>query len=1277
MRTYNQIDANNLEEMDLKWQMAMLTIRARRFLKKSGRKIGSNGSETIGFDKTKVECYNCHKRCHFARECRTLRENRNREPIRRNAKDGPTNFSLIAYTSSGSSSSSSLDSKDEHNRPTKHHRKNGQSLRGTPNGQRVVRPVWNNTRKVNHQSSLRMSNPHPKRNLVPKAVLIRSGFKTLNTARQNSSRAVVSVNTARQINITYPRPIVNNARPLSNVFNRAPSHDKRPINNRIAYKNSQKVNTVKAKHVNTARPKAILNVVQGNQYEEISGGYVAFGGDPKRGKITGKGKISIVPRKDNMYIVDLKNVVPQRGLTCLFSKATLDEYNLWHRRLRHINSKTMNKLNKEMNQLCEKKGIKREFSIPRTSQQNGVAERKNRTLIEATRTMLADLKLPSTFWAEAVNTACYVQNRVSLMGRLEGFFVGYFVNSKAFKVFNSRTRIVEETLYITFLKNKPNVVGSGPTWLFDIDTLTKSMNYKPVIAGNQSNGSAGKARVETVPDKDYILLPLWTQYPLFSSSSKDSPGDGFKPSGGRKRRMMKIQGMKIISPTNNAAGIKDNVVDENIVYGCADDPNMSNLEEIVYSDDDEDVGAEDDMTNLNINIPVSPIPTTSIHNDHPVEQIIRDIHSAPQTRRMIKSVTNHEPKKVIQALTYPNWIEAMQDELLQFKLQNKKDERRIVVRNKARLVAQGYTQEEGTDYDESAFLYGKIEEEVYVYQPLWFEDPEFPDRVYKIIDFLNANLIIYALTIHTKVDGKKVIIFEATIRRDLKFKDKGGVDWLSNEVIFEQLSLMGYEKLSQKLTFYKAFFSQQWKFLIHTILQCLSAKTTAWNKFSSTMDSAIICLAINQKFNFSKYIFDSMVKHLDSGTKFLMYLRFVKVFLDKQVDGMSKHNAIYVIPSHTKKLFSNMKRVGKDFLGRDTPLFPTMIVQAQEELGKDTEITTDTQHTPPIIQPKTSQPQRKQKPRKTRRKDNELPQTSVPTKVVADEAVYEEIYDSVERAATTATGLDVEQDETRSERVSKFSNDPPLSIVNTLGSGKDRLKLNELMELYIKLSDKVPNLEKTKTAQAKEIANLKKRVKRLERKKKSRSHRLKRLYKVGLSARVESSAKEESLGEEESSKQGRIEDIDADDNITLVNDQEIFDADRDLQGEKVVARQEKEVLLKETQYVQNVVEKVIKDITTVDIEEIVSTAARTTIVSIDDITLAQALVEIKTSKPKARGVIMLEPSKTPTTKTIPKSSKFQDKGKGIMVEEPLKMKKKDQISFDEQEARRLHAEFDE
>nr|GFC04245.1 hypothetical protein [Tanacetum cinerariifolium] len=357
-------------------------------------------------------------------------------------------------------------------------------------------------------------------------------------------------------------------------------------------------------------------------FEEINGGFVAFGGNPKGGKITGKGKIKTgkldfddvyfvkehkfnlfsvsqmcykknnilfidtecvvlsfdfklhdenhvllrVPKENNMYNVDLKNVVPLGDLTCLFEKAILDDSNLWPKRLGHINFKTMNKLVKgnhvrglpskvfENNHTCVAckkckqhrasckskpvssvsqplqrlhmdlfgptfvkslnkksyclvvtddysriKEIKREFSVARTPQQNRVIERKNRTLIEATRTMLAESLFPVPFWAEAVNTACYVQNRVLvtkpynktpyelLLGRTpsigfirpvgclvtilntldplgkfdrkvdEGFLVGYFVTSKGFRVFNSRTRIVQETLHINFLKNQPNV----------------------------------------------------------------------------------------------------------------------------------------------------------------------------------------------------------------------------------------------------------------------------------------------------------------------------------------------------------------------------------------------------------------------------------------------------------------------------------------------------------------------------------------------------------------------------------------------------------------------------------------------------------------------------------------------------------------------------------------------------------------------------------------------------------------------------------------------------
>ncbi|GJR42634.1 putative ribonuclease H-like domain-containing protein [Tanacetum coccineum] len=691
-----------------------------------------------------------------------------------------------------------------------------------------------------------MTHPSPKRNIVPKAVLMRSGL--------------VSLTTARPVNTAQPRTTMNNARPMTNFFNKAHSTVRRPINNKTTLKNSnfnQRVNTVKDKNVNTARPKAVvntarpkavLNAVKGNQvnalkasacwvwkpktkvidhekgvidsgcsrhmtgnmsyltdFKEIDGGYVAFGGNPKGEKIISRGTIKTgnldfenvyfvrelkfnlfsvsqmcdkknsvlfndtecivlspnfkltdeshvllkVPRKNNMYSVDLKNIVPKGGLTCLFAKATSDESELWHRRLGHINFKTMNKLVKgnlvrglpsklfEIYQLvsaCQKGNQQRASS--RTPQQNGVAERKNRTLIEAARTMLADSKLPTTFWAEAVNTACYVQNR--------------------------------------FSENTPNIAGSGPNWLFDINALTKSMNYKPVVTGNQSNGNAGikacddagKARMETVPGKDYILLPLWNGDPPFSHSSKSSPDAGFKPSGDDEKKVTEEPGKEggdpskegesndqekddNVNSTNNVnvASINEvNAVGRKSSIELLDDLNMHELEDIIYLDDDEDVGAEADMNNLDAFMPISPIPTTRVHKDHTVEQIIGDLNSAPQTRRMTKNLEEHGLFSSVQQRT------------------NHKDFKiACLLASYHKLVAQGYTQEEGIDYDEvfapvarieairlflayasfkdfvvyqmdvkSAFLYGKIEEEVYVCQPPGFEDPDFPDRVYKV-----------------------------------------------------------------------------------------------------------------------------------------------------------------------------------------------------------------------------------------------------------------------------------------------------------------------------------------------------------------------------------------------------------------------------------------------------------------------------------------------------------------------------------------------------------------
>ncbi|GKA29446.1 hypothetical protein Tco_0715691 [Tanacetum coccineum] len=237
---------------------------------------------------------------------------------------------------------------------------------------------------------------------------------------------------------------------------------------------------------------------------------------------------------------------------------------------------------------------------------------------------------------------------------------------------------------------------------------------------------------------------------------------------------------------------------------------------------------------------------------------------------------------------------------------------------------------------------------------------------------------------------------------------------------------------------------------------------------------------------------------------------------------------------------------------------------------------------------------------------------------------------------------------------------------NTLRSDEIDLNLMNLMELCTTLQTRVLDLEKTKTSQHNEIPILKRRIKKLEKKRSSRTHKLKRLYKVGLSVKVESSGNEENLGEDASKQGRRINAIDADEDITLVNvqddaDNEMFDVNA-LNGEEVFFAGKNE----------NVVEEVV------DAAQ-VSTAATTVTITTEELTLAQVLEALKTSKPKVKGVVIQELGESTTTKSSQLSSQqSQDKGKGIMVEEPVKTtKKKDLIRLDEETAKRLQAEFDE
>ncbi|GKB44328.1 hypothetical protein Tco_0889270 [Tanacetum coccineum] len=509
--------------------------------------------------------------------------------------------------------------------------------------------------------------------------------------------------------------------------------------------------------------------------------------------------------------------------------------------------------------------------------------------------------------------------------------------------------------------------------------------------------------------------------------------------------------------------------------------------------------------------------------------------------------------------------------------------------------------------------------------------------------------------IRAKVNGKTIVISESSVRRDLQFNDEDGIACLTNTEIFENLQLMGYENLSDRLTFYKSYFSPQWKYLIHTILQCLSSKSTAWNEFGTNIASAVICLAKNQKFNFSKLIFDGMLRNLDPNSKkFLMYPRFLQLFLNNQIENLEAvFNDEYDTPSHTKKVFANMRRQGKDFLGTVTPLFPSMLASqvvegegsGQPSEPQHTPITASLSHVVPIpTVASLSHPKKTHKHRKTKRKATKISQSGGPTTLVADETVHKERGDSVERAAITGARLDVEQDSgniIRTQYMATLNERIPRGT--SLSSGprcQDTILGGRPAQTRFKRQDCLKGFLPIKTAQNLEITNLKKRVMKLEKKKKERTSQLKRgLFKV----RIESSA-EKSLGDQEdASKQGRNE-IDQDEEISW------FQEDVETQGSAPVTTASVSVSTAEP-----------------------STPLTTTILIKDeDLTIAQTLMKMRNVKSKEKSKekgVSSETTIRPTRAIIMKEASENEPDK------PVKVKGIDQIAFDEEVAQRLEAQM--
>ncbi|GJR05130.1 hypothetical protein Tco_0528114 [Tanacetum coccineum] len=530
---------------------------------------------------------------------------------------------------------------------------------------------------------------------------------------------------------------------------------------------------------------------------------------------------------------------------------------------------------------------------------------------------------------------------------------------------------------------------------------------------------------------------------------------------------------------------------------------------------------------------------------------------------------------------------------------------------------------------------------------------------HQIVDFLSTCSINYALTvsptiyasyieqfwntatsktvnsvkqIHAIVDGKAVVISESSVRSDLLFNDEDGIACLTNDEIFENLALMGYEQLSTKLTFQKGSFFPQWKFLIHTILHCISSKSTGWNEFSTNLALAIICLAKGQKFNFSKLIFDDMLRNLDQK-KFLMYPRFLQLFLNNQLKDLPEpFNDTYVTPKHSKKVFSNMARKCVKFSRKVTPLFDSIMVADQA--------------------PKT---------------------------------------DASSSHDTTQDSRDSLEDTNGSEGTQvQSSHDSPLSGDHTSEKAEGGLKLEELFVLCTNLSNMVLALETSKDAQAAEILKLKDQIKKLKRKCKPRisHHRawlksVKRLSMKKRLGRKESIFKQKRKNAKPEPTLDAFDDLDANgrdctETKDVVKEGRQSNETEDLNkgsGEKGGSTKE---------LVSTVVPKIVStarpELSTarpdVDADRQEDSAdeprtppTTTSIFDNEDITKAQTLIKMKEEKAKEKGVSIkdIEDSSRPARSILTLKPLAtidpKDKGKSVL-EEPEPAKKMTRSDFD-------------
>nr|GEV32708.1 uncharacterized mitochondrial protein AtMg00810-like [Tanacetum cinerariifolium] len=983
----NSTIIDNLKEIDLRWKMAMLTIKARRFLKNTRMKFSMNGTRRSVPVETPASS--------ALMSCDGI----SGYDWSDQAEKGPTNFALMAYSFTSSKSEVSTDSicsssclenakilKEQNKQLLKDLRTSKLNAITYKIGLESIKArllVYKKNESVSEEDIKVL-----KCDIQLREVAITELRRKLELEQKQKDKIQLIVEifeiSSKCLSKVIDCQIVDN---LEEFVNK-PIVSKPTVKKPVVETSESKASADKPKVVKKnfgslliedwisdskdeaeSKPKiekktekgvidsGCLRHMTGNmsylaEYKEIDGGYVAFGENPKGGKITGK--CTIKTRK-----LDFKNVY--------FAEVVNTACYVQNRML--------------------------------------VVKPHNKTPYE-----FFHGRTPALSFIRPFGCSVSILNTEDHLGKFdgkadEGFFIGYSLNSKAFRVFNSRTRIVEENLHFRFNENTTNVVGSRPDWIFDIDALTRTKNYKPIVVDQKKEDN--------------------------------------------------------VNNTNNvnAAGANGiTTVGANTNNELLFDPEMPALEDIStfnFSSDHEDDDEMADMNNLDTTIQVSPNTTTRIHKDHPLDQVIEDLHSTTQTRHMSKNLEE---------------------------LGGKIDKTLFIRRHKCDiLLVQVYVDDTifGSTKKELCNAFDKMMHEKFqmsfIGELIFFlglqvkqkqngifisQDKYVAEilKKYRFTEVKNASTPIETQKPLLKdEDGEEVdvhmyrsmigsLMYLTSSRPDIMFVVCACARYQVNPKVSHLYAMKRIFRNLKSQPKFGLWYPKDPPFDLVAYTDSDYAGESLDRKSTTGVNPTIYTSCIEQFWATVKVktvIGEVQLQALVDGKKVIITESTVRRDLQlEDVEGVDCLPNVAIFKQLT--LIGNIRRVGKGFSERETPLFSTMIIQAQEEIGKGSANLIDPHHTPTIIQPSTSLPQKKQKPRKTKRKDTELPQTSGPTTNIVDKVVNKEM----------------------DERV------------NTPQSDKDSLKLKELMELCTNLQNKILELENTKTTQALKIDSLKRSLRR-------------------------------------------------------------------------------------------------------------------------------------------------------------------------------------------------------